>query len=185
LIAWVKFEKARAGQPITGGSYPHSIKLPAGYGGACINDDDSVIMSPGIYREFVRPYNEKFLAEFGGGSIHYCGNSTQNIENYCNTKGVTAINNFILDDFVSAAKIRRALRDKGIVYMACDYTPSDGRLEDYYRELFKAMDGPEGLIVASFIGSGIALEKGKYEAINRDRDTLARRVFQLASILQL
>ena len=33
--------------------------------------------------------------------------------------------------------------------MACDFTPADHRLEDYYRELAKAMDGPEGLIIAS------------------------------------
>jgi uroporphyrinogen-III decarboxylase len=179
LIAWVKFQKERTGQPLTGGSYPLSIKLPAGYGGVWLSDDDSVIMSAGVYREFIKPYNENFLAAFGGGCIHYCGNSTQNIENYATTKGVTAINNFTLDNFEAAAKIRRALRDKGVVYMACDFTPADQRLEDYYRELVKAMDGPEGLILASYIAPAIALDRGKYEAAHRDRNTLARRVSEL------
>lgn len=179
LIAWVKFQKARTGQPLTGGSYPLSIKLPAGFGGAWLSDDDSVIMSPGVYREFIKPYNEKFLAAFGGGCIHYCGNSTQNIENYATTQGVTAINNFTLDNLEAAAKIRRALRDKGVVYMACDFTPADRRLEDYYRELVKAMDGPEGLIIASYVAPAIALEKGTYNAADRDRSALARRVFEL------
>ena len=89
---------------------------------------------------------------------------------------MTAINNFTLDNIEAAAKIRRALRDKGIVYMACDFTPADQRLEDYYRELAKAMDGPEGLILASYIAPAIALDKGKYDATNRNRTELARRV---------
>jgi hypothetical protein len=63
--------------------------------------------------------------------------------------------------------------------MACDFTPADRRLEDYYRELAKAMDGPEGLIIASYIAPAISLEKGKYDAANRDRVALARRVFEL------
>jgi uroporphyrinogen-III decarboxylase len=179
LIAWVKFQKARTGQPLTGCSYPLSIKLPEGFGGVWLADDDSVIIGASIYREFIKPYNERFLAEFGGGCIHYCGKSTQNIENYCNTGGVTAINNFTLDDFDAAAKIRRALRDKGIVFMACDFTPADHRLEDYYRELAKAMDGSEGLVIASYVAPAIALNKGKYDAACRDRTVLARRVIQL------
>ena len=179
LIAWVKFQKARTGQPLTGGSYPLGIKLPAGSGGVWLSDDDSVIMDAQTYREFIRPYNERLLAAFGGGCIHYCGNSTQNIENYCQTKGVTAINNFTLDNFEAAAKIRRALRDRGIVYMACDFTPADRRLKVYYQELVKAMDGPEGLILASYIAPAIALDQGKYEAASRNRTTLARRVSEL------
>jgi hypothetical protein len=179
LIAWVKFQKERAGQPLKGCSYPLSIKLPEGFGGVWISDDDSVIMSAELYRDFIQPYNEQVLAAFGGGCIHYCGNSTQNIGNYCGTKGVTAINNFTLDNLEAAAKIRRALRDKGIVYMACDFTPSDSRLEGYFQELVKAMDGPEGWILASYIAPAIALDKGKYDAAHRDRDALARRVSAL------
>jgi len=181
LIAWVRFQKERTGQSLTGDSYPLSVKLPAGYGGVWMSDDDSVIISADLYNEFVRPYNEKILTAFGGGCIHYCGNSTQNIENYCNTRGVTAINNFNLDDLEAAAKIRRALREKGIVYMACDFTPADRRIDDYYNELSKVMDGPEGLIVCSYIAPAIALDKGKYESIERDREDLSKRVFGLIS----
>jgi uroporphyrinogen-III decarboxylase len=181
IIDWVKFQKERTGQPLRGASYPLSIKVPEGYGGVWMSDDDSVIMDGDLYNEFVRPYNEQILMAFGGGCIHYCGNSTQNIENYCNTKGLTAINNFNLDNIESAAKIRRALREKGIAYMTCDFVTSDRRMDDYYRELNKAMDGNEGLIVCAYVAPSIALEKGKYEALNRDRDVLSNRVFELAS----
>jgi uroporphyrinogen-III decarboxylase len=179
LIAWVRFQKERAGQPMNGCNYPLSIKVPEGFGGVWMADDDSVIMGPDMYAEFVKPYNEKFLAAFGGGCIHYCGNSTQNIANYCNTKGVTAINNFMLDDFESASKIRRTLRDKSIVFMACDFAPADRRLDGYFRELAKAMDGAEGLVVASYIAPAVALDKGKYDAVDRDRDALASKVWEL------
>lgn len=181
LIDWVKFQKERAGQPLQGASYPLSIKVPEGYGGVWLSDDDSVIMDADLYNEFVRPYNEKILMAFGGGCIHYCGNSTQNIDNYCNTKGLTAINNFNLDNIEAAAKIRRALREKGITYMACDFATSDSRMEDYYRELHKAMDGPEGLIIGAYIAPSIALEKGKYEATLRNVKRLSNKVFELAS----
>jgi hypothetical protein len=98
LIQWVRFQKERAGQPLEGCCFPLSIKVPDGYGGVWVADDDSVIMSGDLYKEFIKPYNERLLKAFGGGCIHYCGNSTQNIENYVNTEGVTAINNFRLPD---------------------------------------------------------------------------------------
>jgi len=181
LIAWVRFQKERTDQPLNGASYPLGVKIPSGFGGVWMSDDDSVIIDDALYNEFVRPYNEKLLAAFGGGCIHYCGNSTQNIENYCNTKGVTAINNFNLDNLEAAAKIRQALRGRGIVYMACDFIPSDDRIEDYYRELHKAMDGTEGLILATYIAPAIALKKGKYDAVNRPREILTRRVIEVVN----
>jgi len=178
LIAWVRFQKERAGQPLDGCNFPLSIKVPDGFGGAWISDDDSVIMSPGLYNEFVRPYNERFLNAFGGGCIHYCGDSTQNIENYLNTEGVKAINNFNMDNLESAAAIRKALKKKGIVYMACDFVPSDTRLDDYYAELIEAMDGPEGLIICPYIAPAIELDRGKYAPAARDRMAVAKRVFE-------
>jgi len=179
LIEWVKFQKQRAGQPLDGCCYPLSVKLPEGFGGVWMADDDSVLMGPGLYNEFVRPYNAKLLKAFGGGCIHYCGNSTQNIENYCNTEGLTAINNFALDNIEAASKIRWAMREKGIVYMACDFVPTDARLESYYSELLEAMDGAEGLIVCPYVAPAVALDHGKYEAASRDRMAVAKRVFEL------
>ena len=42
-------------------------------------------------------------------------------------------------------------------------------------------DGNEGLIVCAYVAPSIALEKGKYEALNCDHDLLSNRVFELAS----
>ena len=177
LIDWVRFQKQRAGQQMNGGAFPLSVKIPDGYGGVWMSDDDSVIMSADLYREFVKPYNERLLRAFGGGCIHYCGNSTQNIENYALTEGLTAINNFNLDNIEAAAKMRRALREKGIVYMACDFAPSDSRIGPYYRELVKAMDGAEGLIICPYVAPAIELDKGQYSPASRDRMAVAKRIF--------
>lgn len=183
LIAWVRFQKERAGQPLEGCNFPLSIKVPDGFGGAWISDDDSVIMSPGLYDEFVRPYNERFLNAFGGGCIHYCGDSTQNIENYLNTDGVKAINNFNMDNIESASAIRKALKEKGIVYMACDFVPSDVRLDDYYAELIEAMGGPEGLIICPYVAPAIELDRGSYAPAKRDRMAVAKRVYERIQVV--
>jgi hypothetical protein len=179
LIDWVSFQKKRANAAMKGCCYPLSIKVPEGYGGVWVSDDDSVIMSGDLYAEFVKPYNEMLLKAFGGGCIHYCGNSTQNIDNYCNTAGVTAINNFNIDNLEAAGKIRKALREKGIVYMACDFVPADNRLEDYYKELIKAMDGSEGLIICPYVAPAVALERGQYKPASRDRKAVSKHVHEI------
>jgi len=179
LISWVKFQKKLIGVPMETEAYPLGVRIPDGYGGAWLSDDDAVIMSADLYKEFVVPYNGKFLQAFGGGCIHYCGTATQHIENYCSTKGLTCVNNLNLDDLGEAAKMKEALAEKGISYMACDFIPNDARLETYYRDLFAAMGSQEGLIVVPYVAPAIELEKGKYESSRRDQFDLAKTVHRL------
>jgi uroporphyrinogen-III decarboxylase len=173
LISWVSYQKKRAGTALNGASYPLGIKIPDGSGGVWLSDDDSVIMSAGIYKDFVKPYNEKVLAKFDGGVIHYCGDSTQNIDNYANTRYLTAIHNMNMDSLKAAAAIRAALIRKGIVYMAGDFVPSDQRYKDYYKELLDAMGTPEGLVISPYVAPAVKLDRGKYEAGERNSKALA------------
>ena len=39
------------------------------------DDTGAVNLSPKMYAEFCKPYNDRILEEFGGGCIHYCGKS--------------------------------------------------------------------------------------------------------------
>ncbi len=176
LIQWVKFQKERAGAEMEGCNYPLGVKVPDGFGGVWLSDDDSVIISTDIFKEFVVPFNSKVLKAFGGGCIHYCGNATQHIENYCNTEGLTSINNLHLDNIEAAVKMKNALSKKGIVYMACDFVPSDKRLESYYSELFDAMDDQTGLIVVSYVAPAVELDHGKYEQSERNQFELGKKV---------
>jgi hypothetical protein len=176
LIRWVKFQKGLANTPQEGESYPLGVRIPEGYGGAWLSDDDAVMFGPELYKEFVVPYNSRFLKAFGGGCIHYCGTATQHIENYCRTEGLTAINNLNLDNLGEAAKMRQALAKKGIPYMACDFIPSETRLETYYHDLVEAMGPQEGLIIVPYVAPAIELEKGKYAPSERTQLELAKRV---------
>jgi hypothetical protein len=178
LIQWVKAQKAHMNADDSKTGFVLGMRMPAEKGGVWMSDDESVIMPADLYAEFVKPYNEKFLAAFGGGSIHYCGNSNQNLENYMNTKGLTSLHNLHLDDFEGAKKIRKACLENNIVYYLCDFNLADERIPEYYDIVFKDF-APEGLIVASYIAPAIALFKGKYEAITRDRATLVNRIAEI------
>lgn len=176
LIRWIKYQKQRVGVPMEACSYPLGVRVPDGFGGAWLADDDAVIISADIFKEFVVPYNSKVLKAFGGGCIHYCGDATQHIENYCNTEGLTSINNLHMDNIEAAVKMKTALGKKGIAYMACDFVPSDNRLDSYYKELFEAMDDQAGLIVVSYVAPAVELDHGKYEQSNRDQFELGKKV---------
>ncbi len=176
LIQWVKTQKKHASIPMETESYPLGVRLPDGCGGVWLSDDDSVIMSTDLYREFVMPYNSRVLEAFGGGCIHYCGNSNQHLESYLQTKGLTAINNLNLDDIKGAAAMKNALAKKGIVYMACDFIPTEERLKTYYRDLIEAMGDQRGLVVVPYVAPAVALERGRYNESHRDQLELGKRV---------
>ncbi|MGA2765046.1 MAG: uroporphyrinogen decarboxylase family protein [Spirochaetia bacterium] len=179
LIEWVKAQKLHAHIPMEAEAYPNGVRLPEGYGGVWISDDDSVIMSTDLYRDFVMPYNSRVLTAFGGGCIHYCGNSNQHIESYLKTKGLTAINNFNLDDLKGAEEMRRALEKKGIVYMAGDFIPTEERLPRYYRDLLEAMGDQKGLIIVPYVVPAVELERGRYNECHRNQFDLGKRVYSL------
>jgi len=167
LIRWVKLQKEVAGQKMEEDAYVLGIKIPAGYGGVWISDDDSVIFGPDLYREFVVPYNGQVRKAFGGGSIHYCGLAPQHIDNHLATEGLTSIQDFTLDNLDEAAKMRHALAEKGILYAVADFNVGENYTDEYYRTLFEKM-GTRGLIVAAYIAPAITLVDGKYADARND-----------------
>jgi len=183
LINWVRVQKEAAGQSMEDDAYVLGIKIPGGYGGVWMSDDDCVIFGPELYREFVVPYNSQLLTAFGGGSIHYCGTATQHIENYLQTDGLTSIHNLNLDNLSEAAKMRHALAEKGIVYMTADFNVADDYIDEYYRRLFEKM-GTQGLIVAAYIAPAITLCDGKYNDAKRDPHQTGKAIEQAIRMFQ-
>jgi len=175
LIEWVTVQKEAAGQETADDAYVLGIKIPGGYGGVWMSDDDSVIFGPELYREFVLPYNSQLLQAFGGGSIHYCGNANQHIENYLDTDGLTCIQNLNLDDLDGAARMRSALAEKKIVYMTADFNVADDRIDEYYRTLFDKM-GVRGLIVTAYTAPVITLSEGQYARGDRDPQVVGKLI---------
>lgn len=61
-------------------------------GGVRICEDAPTNISGPSYLEFCRPYNQRALAEFGGGWIHYCGQGHQILPHILDTPGVLGVN---------------------------------------------------------------------------------------------
>jgi hypothetical protein len=55
----------------------HGWQVP---GRILIRNDSSIMLSPDMYAEHVRPHDARLLKEIGKGSIHFCGNGQHLIE---------------------------------------------------------------------------------------------------------
>lgn len=60
-------------------------------GPVMLRDDSAMNFSPGMFEEFIRPYDQSVLDEFGGGAIHFCGRGDHFIEPMSRMSGLTAI----------------------------------------------------------------------------------------------
>ncbi|NQU24319.1 MAG: hypothetical protein HQ567_23805, partial [Candidatus Nealsonbacteria bacterium] len=175
LIDWVRLQKEVAGQATDDDAYVLGVKIPSGFGGVWISDDDCIVLGPDLYREFVVPYNGQVLTAFGGGSIHFCGKADQHVENYVQTEGLRAVQNLHLDAIDSAARMRHALAEKKICYIVADFNVEDAYIEEYYENLFAKL-GTKGLIVVPYIAPAVTLAGGSYGTGNRDPQTVGRAI---------
>ena len=57
-----------------------------------IRDDSAMNLSSEMFDEFIRPYNQRLLSEFGGGAIHYCGRGDHYIDRLPLMEGIYAVN---------------------------------------------------------------------------------------------
>jgi uroporphyrinogen-III decarboxylase len=164
LIDWVTVQKRHAGQPLDGGAFPHFVALPAGNGGVWISDDDSTIVSPALYREFVVPYNARVFRAFGGGTLHYCGSATHQLENFLATDGLRGVNNWCMGDFAQVFRAQEAFAGR-IVFTVDDFAPVD--IDGYFSDLFAGLDRT-GSIVTIFPAATVATLAGRSVTLKRD-----------------
>lgn len=61
-------------------------------GNIMLRDDSAMNVSPDMFNEFIRPYDQRLLDEFGGGAIHFCGRGDHYIANMSEMDGLYAIN---------------------------------------------------------------------------------------------
>lgn len=176
LIDWVRLQKQRAGAPSTGGAFPHMIAIPPGFGGVWLSDDDSTVLSPDLYREFVVPYNGRVFEAFGGGTLHYCGNARHQLENYLATPSLVGLNAWCMGEFEQVIEAQRVVGDRAAI-MVCDYTPTD--MEAYFSDLFAGLQ-PAGAIVATYPSATVALRYGtaQVEPVRRDSGAVALEAWE-------
>ena len=60
-------------------------------GRVMLRDDSAMNLSPAMYLEFVRPYDQMIFDEFGGGAIHFCGQGDHYIEQMSEMDGLGAV----------------------------------------------------------------------------------------------
>ncbi len=61
-------------------------------GHVLLRDDSIVNLSEDMYRQFVKPYDERVMESFAGGAIHFCGHVDHCIDAMCDSKWLRAIN---------------------------------------------------------------------------------------------
>jgi uroporphyrinogen-III decarboxylase len=176
LIEWVTLQKTHAGVALDAGAFPHMIAIPPGIGGVWLSDDDSTVLSPDLYREFVVPYNGRVFEAFGGGTLHYCGNAKHQLENYLATPGLVGLNAWCMGEFEQIFEAQRVIGDRAVI-MVCDYTPTD--MEAYCRDLFGGLR-KRGAIVATYPSAATALNYGtaQVEPVKRDAGQVAREAWE-------
>jgi hypothetical protein len=75
-------------QPISGSMTTHWDFYTKGT--IMLRDDSAIMLSAEHYNEFVKPYDQKLLDEFGG-CIHFCGRGNNFIKSMCTSKNLFAI----------------------------------------------------------------------------------------------
>ena len=78
-----------------------------------IRNDSLMNLSPALYTEFVRPFDQRLFDAFGGGAIHFCGRGDHFIEPMSEMRGLRAIN-ISQPHLNDMAVIFRHTIDKGI-----------------------------------------------------------------------
>lgn len=56
-----------------------------------LRDDSAMNFSPAMCDEFIKPYDQRLLNEFGGGGIHFCGKGDHYIESFSSMRGLACI----------------------------------------------------------------------------------------------
>lgn len=57
-----------------------------------LRDDSAMNLSPEMFDEFIKPYDQKLLTEFKGGGIHFCGRGDHYIESLSEMTDIYAVN---------------------------------------------------------------------------------------------
>jgi hypothetical protein len=81
-----------------------------------VKEDSAIMLSPGMYAEYVRPCNERLFAEFGGGGIHFCGDGGHLRDEMTATWGLECVD-MGQPELNDTGAWRRPLHDRRIALM--------------------------------------------------------------------
>ena len=174
LIEWVKIQKKYSGEKIDQCNGAINVTLPKGLG-VWWADDDSVILSPEMYKRFVMPHYSKLFGSFGSGMLHWCGNSNHQLDNILNVKEIKAVHNYILGKVDDVLEVQNRTKEKKICLVAGDIIPVDEELDGYLKEITEKLD-PRGLVLQFTVSPKLGIKKGQYTETTRDVMKSAQRI---------
>jgi hypothetical protein len=172
FIEWVRVQKAHIGEPLDRSNGLQGVGASAI--GVWESDDDMVMVGPKLYQKFVVPSLSRIFAAFGGGSVHFCGKGFHHLDNIRQIENVRVVNTSPMANFEAFGRFRRGLGDRVTIQIQ-DIAPID--VEGYYRRLFSAIDDLRGVMLATFVVDGLAMEAdGSYVPVSWQPFDVARRI---------
>ena len=174
LIGWIKTQKKYSGEKINQCNGAINVALPEGFG-VWWADDDSVLLSPEMYKKFVIPHYKSLFGSFGHGMMHWCGNSNHQLDNILNVEGIGAVHNYFLGEVDEVLEVQNRTKEKKICLVAGDIIPVEEEIEAYLKEIKEKLD-PRGLVIQLTVSPKLGLKKGKYSETTRDVMRSAERI---------
>jgi hypothetical protein len=92
-----------------------------------LRDDSAMNFSQRMFEEFIAPYDQRLLDEFGGGAIHMCGRADHYIPTMAQLRGLYAIN-LSQPELNDMETIYRHTVDSGIKLIGLDRRAADAAL---------------------------------------------------------
>jgi len=176
LIEWIKIQKKYSGEKINQCNGAINAALPEGLG-VWWADDDSVILSPDMYKRFVVPNYSKLFGSFGGGMLHWCGNANHQLDNILSIKEIKAFHNYILGKVDDVSEVQNRAKEKKVCLVAGDIIPIEEELEGYLKEIKEKLN-PRGLVLQFTVSPKLGIKKGQYTETNRDVMKSAQRIIE-------
>lgn len=172
FIHWVKIQKEHIGEPLGSSNGLQGAFSPGC--GVWESDDDLVLIGSDLYHKFVVPRVSRIFETFGGGSVHFCGNGGQNINNLKQIQSLRVINNSPMGKFDAFTHLVKSM-DHQVTIQIQDASPVD--VEDYYAHLFADLDDFRGIMLATFVINNTGMDgQGGYIPVNWDPFNTANRV---------
>lgn len=92
-----------------------------------LRDDSAMNFSPEMFDAFIRPFDARLLAAFGGGAIHFCGRGDHYIESISSIPGLSAIQ-LSQPEYNDMERIYRNTVDKGIALLGLQRQAAEAAL---------------------------------------------------------
>ena len=153
FIDWVKLQKQHIGEPLE-----WSNGLQGAYSPGCgvwESDDDLVLVNPQLYKEFVVPYVSRIFNVFSGGSVHFCGNGAQHLENFPRIDRLKVINTSPLGNYAAFTRLQKSLAGQVTIQIQ---DASAAEPESYYPQLFADIDDFRGIMLVTFVMDNVGMD---------------------------